>query len=117
MSSIFLTPFPYITAYTLNDSALAQPFAFQVYDRSEDGVLACQAMADQLHDTKRVGTAIDIVTQGDQPHQLAVGVIAAQIQQLFELAVASVDITDDVGARHGELRDTARGAYQGVQPR
>jgi hypothetical protein len=77
--------------------------ALQVHDGLEEWVLACQAMADQLHDAKGLGAAIDVVAQRDQPRRPAVGVIAAQIQQAPKLAVAPVNVTDHIGTHHGEL--------------
>jgi hypothetical protein len=51
------------TEHGLNHHILV--VALQVHDGLEDRVLPCQATADQLHDTKRVGAAIDVVAQRD----------------------------------------------------
>jgi hypothetical protein len=82
--------------------------ALEVYDGLEDWILACKAIADQLYHPIGIGAAIDVVAQRDQPRRLAVGVVAAQIQQLLEFAVAPVDVTDHIGTRHGDLLNAGR---------
>ena len=67
----------------------------------EDRVFGGEAPAEQLDHAERVGPAIDIVAERDQPRGFAAGMRAAQVEQPAELAATAVNVADDIGASHG----------------